>query len=96
MDLQEIVRRLRMNQSIKTIKRDTGRHRSVIRRVRELAEQDTCGTAAAILGCNWPVADHQRAPDAAVAPDRRQRAGFRLRTSSRLSTCMASSPIATA
>ena len=40
MDLQEIVRRLRMNQSIKAIKRETGKHRSVIRRVRELAEQE--------------------------------------------------------
>ena len=29
MDLQEIVRRLRMNQSIKAIKRETGKHRSV-------------------------------------------------------------------
>ena len=30
MDLQEIVRRLRMNQSIKAIKRETGKHRSVV------------------------------------------------------------------
>ena len=29
-----------MNQSIKAIKRETGKHRSVIRRVRELAEQE--------------------------------------------------------
>ena len=40
MELQEIVRRLKMKQSIKAIKRETGKHRSVIRRVRELAEQE--------------------------------------------------------
>ena len=40
MELKEIVRRLKMNQSIKAIKRETGKHRSVIRRVRELAEQE--------------------------------------------------------
>ena len=39
MDLQEIVWRLRMNKSIKAIKRETGKHRSVIRRVRELASR---------------------------------------------------------
>ena len=53
MDLQEIVRRLRMNQSIKAIKRETGKHRSVIRRVRELPSRKggwmprTCRRAAA-------------------------------------------------
>ena len=50
MDLQEIVRRLRMNQSIKAIKRETGRHRSVIRRVRELAEQEGWLQAAELPG----------------------------------------------
>ena len=40
MELKEIVRRLKMKQSIKAIKRETGKHRSVIRRVRELAEQE--------------------------------------------------------
>ena len=33
MELQDIVRRLRMKQSIKAIKRETGKHRRVIRRV---------------------------------------------------------------
>ena len=37
MELQDIVNRLRMNQSIKAIKRETGKHRSVIRRVLQLA-----------------------------------------------------------
>ena len=50
MDLQEIVRRLRMNQSIKAIKRETGKHRSVIRRVRELAEQEGWLDAADLPG----------------------------------------------
>ena len=50
MDLQEIVRRLRMNQSIKAIKRETGKHRSVIRRVRELAEQEGWLVAADLPG----------------------------------------------
>ena len=40
MELKEIVRRLKMKQSIKAIKRETGKHRSVIRKVRELAEQE--------------------------------------------------------
>ena len=40
MELQDIVRRLRMNQSIKAIKRETGKHRRVIRRVLELAGQE--------------------------------------------------------
>ena len=40
MELQDIVRRLRMKQSIKAIKRETGKHRRVIRRVLELAEQE--------------------------------------------------------
>ena len=40
MELQDIVNRLRMNQSIKAIKRETGKHRSVIRRVLQLAEQE--------------------------------------------------------
>ena len=40
MELKEIVRRLKMKQSIKAIKRETGKHRSVIRRVPELAEQE--------------------------------------------------------
>ena len=31
MELKEIVRRLKMKQSIKAIKRETGKHRSVIR-----------------------------------------------------------------
>ena len=50
MDLQEIVRRLRMNQSIKAIKRETGKHRSVIRRVRELAEEEGWLDAAELPG----------------------------------------------
>jgi len=51
MDLQEIVRRLRMNQSSKVIKRETGKHRSVIRsRVRELAEQEGWLDAADLPG----------------------------------------------
>ena len=50
MDLQEIVRRLRMNQSIKAIKRETGKHRSVIRRARELAEQEGWLDAADLPG----------------------------------------------
>ena len=33
MELQDVVNRLRMKQSIKAIKRETGKHRSVIRRV---------------------------------------------------------------
>ena len=40
MELQDIVRRLRMKQSIKAIKRETGKHRRVIRRVLELAGQE--------------------------------------------------------
>ena len=40
MELQDIVRRLRMGQSIKAIKRETGKHRRVIRRVLQLAEQE--------------------------------------------------------
>ena len=40
MELLDIVRRLRMNQSIRAIKRETGKHRKVIRRVQELAEQE--------------------------------------------------------
>ena len=40
MELQDIVRRLRMKQSIKAIKRETGKHRKVIRRVLELAGQE--------------------------------------------------------
>ena len=40
MELQDIVRRLRMKQSIKAIKRETGKHRRVIRRVLELAWQE--------------------------------------------------------
>ena len=40
MELQDIVRRLRMEQSIKAIKRETGKHRRVIRKVLELAEQE--------------------------------------------------------
>ena len=41
MELQDIVRRLRMKQSIKAIKRETGgKHRRVIRRVIELAGQE--------------------------------------------------------
>ena len=40
MELQDIVNRLRMKQSIKAIKRETGKHRSVIRRVLQLAEQE--------------------------------------------------------
>ena len=40
MELQDIVNRLRMNQSIKAIKRETGKHRSVIRRVLQLAGQE--------------------------------------------------------
>ena len=40
MELQDIVRRLRMKQSIKAIKRETGKHRRVIRKVLELAEQE--------------------------------------------------------
>ena len=40
MELQDIVRRLRMKQSIKAIKRETGKHRRVIRRVLQLAEQE--------------------------------------------------------
>ena len=39
MELQDIVRPLRMKQSIKAINRETGKHRRVIRRVLELAEQ---------------------------------------------------------
>ena len=40
MELQDIVGRLRMKQSIKAIKRETGKHRRVIRRVLQLAEQE--------------------------------------------------------
>ena len=40
MELQDIVRRLRMTQSIKAIKRETGKHRRVIRKVLEFAEQE--------------------------------------------------------
>ena len=40
MELQDIVRRLRMKQSIKAIKRETGKHRRVIRRVLQLAQQE--------------------------------------------------------
>ena len=40
MELLDIVRRLRMNQSIKAINRETGKHRRVIRRILELAEQE--------------------------------------------------------
>ena len=40
MELQDIVYRLRMKQSIKAIKRETGKHRRVIRRVLQLAEQE--------------------------------------------------------
>ena len=40
MELQDIVRRLRMKQSIKAIKRETGKYRRVIRRVLELAGQE--------------------------------------------------------
>ena len=40
MELQDIVRRLRLDQSIKAIKRETGKHRRVIRKVLELAEQE--------------------------------------------------------
>ena len=40
MELRDIVRRLRMKQSIKAIKRETGKHRRVIRKVLELAEQE--------------------------------------------------------
>ena len=40
MELQDVVNRLRMKQSIKAIKRETGKHRSVIRRVLQLAEQE--------------------------------------------------------
>ena len=50
MDLQEIVRRLRMNQSIKAIKRETGKHRSVIRRVRELPSRKAWLDAADLPG----------------------------------------------
>ena len=39
MELQDIVRRLRMKQSIKAIKRETGKHRGVIRRVLQLAQR---------------------------------------------------------
>ena len=39
MELQDIVRRLRMKQSIKAIKRETGKHRRVIRRVLQLAQR---------------------------------------------------------
>ena len=37
MSLQDIVRRLRMEQSINAIKRETGKHRTVIRKLKELA-----------------------------------------------------------
>ena len=40
MELQDVVNRLRMKQSIKAIKRETGKHRSVIRKVLQLAEQE--------------------------------------------------------
>ena len=40
MDLQDVVNRLRMKQSIKAIKRETGKHRRVIRRLLQLAEQE--------------------------------------------------------
>ena len=40
MELQDIVRRLRMQQSIKAINRETGKHRRVIRRILELAEHE--------------------------------------------------------
>ena len=37
--LQDVVNRLRMKQSIKAIKHETGKHRSMIRRLLLLAEQ---------------------------------------------------------
>ena len=40
MELLDIVRRLKMKQSIKAINRETGKHRRVIRRLRELAAQE--------------------------------------------------------
>ena len=40
MELLDIVRRLRRQQSIKAINRETGKHRRVIRRLRELAEHE--------------------------------------------------------
>ena len=40
MELQDVVNRLRMKQSIKAIKRETGKHRSSIRKVLQLAEQE--------------------------------------------------------
>ena len=59
MELQDIVRRLRMKQSIKAIKRETGKHRRVIRRVLELAGQegwlDAAGRGArAAIGAPTP------------------------------------------
>ncbi len=39
-ELQEIVKRLRTGQSIKGIKRELGRHKTVIRRIKEIAEQN--------------------------------------------------------
>ena len=40
MELQDVVNRLRMKQSIKAIKRETGKHWRMIRRMLELAEQE--------------------------------------------------------
>ena len=37
MELQDVVNRLRMKQSIKAIKRETGKHRSVIRQGNRLS-----------------------------------------------------------
>ena len=56
MELQDIVRRLRMGQSIKAIKRETGKHRRVIRRVLQLAEQEGMAgrRARAAIGAPTP------------------------------------------
>ena len=56
MDLLDIVRRLQMQQSIKAINRETGKHRRVIRRLRELAAQRGMagGQARAAIGAPTP------------------------------------------
>ena len=56
MELQDIVRRLRMKQSIKAIKRETGKHRRVIRRVLQLAQQEGVagGRTRAAIGAPAP------------------------------------------
>lgn len=41
MELLDIVRRLRMNRSIRAIKRESGKHRKVIRRVRKELQAPT-------------------------------------------------------